>query len=99
MGRAERRKQARNNKVSLSRSKLEELRFNTAMQSSKFCVEALMSCFALAMHRIHGYSDDDIETDVNYIKSLMDDVLSGKTTIENYKQELEDETGFTFVSK
>lgn len=57
-----------------------------------------MMCFALTLSR-KGYTHEDIIDNLQYINYLMDDILSGKHTMEEYSKELEDSTGIIIKCK
>lgn len=100
MGRAERRRNERANrldsrkdKVLIDKKELADMRSDIVDTVGKYDVEAMMTCFALAEHRLFGFGGTRIMRSLEYIDGLMGDVLSGSKTIEDYKQELIDETG------
>lgn len=101
MGRAERRKAERKNriegrkdKILITPEELTEFKQKVRDEVSGYGTETLMTCFALAEHRIHGFGEKRIMKTLRYIEEvLMMDILNDKKTIEDYKQELVDETG------
>ena len=106
MGRTERRRAERRNrieerkgKVLLSYSEINEIRRTASNDGSAYGVEALMTCYALALRRLYKFGRKRINRSLNYINDLMDDILEDKATIENYKQILEDETGIVIRCK
>ena len=67
MGRAERRQSERRKriddrkgKVLLSRDDISEMKRQERDETSKYNVEILMSCFALAEHRLYGFGQKRI---------------------------------------
>lgn len=99
MGRAEKRKAERYNRIEkskeqvvLSRRELTEMREKLSQDVLNYNVEALMTCFALAEHRMYGFGKKRILRSLQYIDDLMGDVNDGKATIEDYKRELEEKT-------
>lgn len=99
MGRAEKRLAARRNRIEerkgkliMSRDELNKIKEDLSYEASGYSAEALMTCFALALNR-EGFDSDDISESLQYINSLMDQILSGEKTMEDYRKELEDETG------
>lgn len=95
MGRAERRKasrEERQNELLQMKSKAyarnveQKIKNETRQQDIDF----LMTCFALAEHRIHGFGRKRITKTVEYVCSLMDDILEDKATIDDYKRILEE---------
>lgn len=100
MGRAERRRlerkeriEDRKGKVALSRQELRHLREQVRDDVSGYSVEALMTCFALAERRVHKFGQKRIFKSLQYVEDLMKDIIDDKATIEEYKKQLEDETG------
>lgn len=99
MGRAERRRlerrnriDDRKNKILMSPSELHRLKEELSYKASEYTTEHFMTCFALTLSR-QGFDEDDIEECVRCIDTLMSDLLSGKATMEDYIKELEDSTG------
>ena len=100
MGRAERRRRERfkrledkQNNVTLNRHDLNEIKEKISAQAAKYDVEILMTCFALAEHRLYGFGQKRILRSLNYIDQLMGDILQGNKTIDDYCEELEQEAG------
>lgn len=100
MGRAERRRAERRNriedrksKILMTRKDIAEMKKEISEYSANYNVEALMTCFALAGRRLHGYGQKRIMRELQYIDDLMAGIIDGSVTIEDYKKELEDETG------
>lgn len=99
MGRAERRKaerrdriENRKGKILISREDLNKMKKDITYEASGYNTEALMTCFALAMHR-QGFDADNIGESLSYIDSLMTDILTGVKSMDDYIKELEDEAG------
>lgn len=100
MGRQERRLAERRNrienrkgKIPLSRKEIKELKDTITHDASAYSVEALMTCYALALRRLYGFGHKRILRSLQAIDGLMGEILDDKATIENYKKILEDETG------
>lgn len=100
MGRAERRRSERINRINSRKDKLlidkkdlADMRSDIVDTVGKYDVEALMTCFALAEHRLFGFGMTRIIRSLEYVDELMGDVLKGAKSIDEYKQELTDETG------
>lgn len=100
MGRAERRRTERRNrienrkgKIPLSHSEIGEIKRQTREKVSAYNVESLMTCFALAEHRLYGFGQKRIMRSLQYIDELMGYILNDKATMEDYLKELEEETG------
>ena len=54
-----------------------------------FDIHMLMTCFALSERRLYRFGKKRIARSVNKVSELMDDIISGKATLEDYKKELE----------
>lgn len=100
MGRAEKRKaerqeriENRKGKILITPEELNRIKQDITYRASGFSTEALMTCFALANRRLYKHGAGRIIKSLQYIDQLMDDILKDKVTIEDYKKELEDETG------
>lgn len=84
MGRAERR-------LAEKRDKKTSKDVKRAVNATRnFDVDALMTCFALAEHKLYGFGRKRITKSIVYINDLMDDILTDKATIDDYKRELEE---------
>lgn len=102
MGRAERRRterhnrmQNRKNKLLISKRELSDIKRKVSDDVSDYNVEALMTCFALAEHRLYGFGKKRIFCTLQYIDELMGAILTDDATIEEYKNELEREAKIT----
>lgn len=100
MGRRERRLIERKNrieerkgKILVSREDLADIKRKITKDASSFSVEALMTCFALAEHRKHGFGAKRIARSLEYIDELMEKIINDEVTIDDYIRELEEETG------
>lgn len=100
MGRQERRLAERRNrienrkgKIPLSRKEIRDLKKQVSSDASAYSVEALMTCYALALRRLYGFGYKRLLRSLQAIDGLMEDVLNDVATIEDYKKILEDETG------
>lgn len=99
MGRAEIRKAERykriersKEEITMTRQELAEMRDKLSQNVLNYNVEALMTCFALAEHRLYGFGKTRILRSLQYIDDLMGEVNDGKASIEDFKRELEEET-------
>ena len=97
MGRAERRKaerreriEERKGKVLMSRSEIHEMNENVAGKVNDHTVQILMVAIGLAEHRLYGFGQTRIMRTLRYIDQLMGD-LNSKYTLEDYLQMLSDE--------
>lgn len=100
MGRAEKRRlerrsriENRKDKVLMSRQDIAEMKKDVFQKVDNFRIEALMTCFALANHRLYGHGPKRIMRSLNLIDELMCDIYDDKATIDDYKKELEDNAG------
>lgn len=105
MGRAERRRAERQeridynkHKVVMTREEVGKLKNDLMEDISKYNVDALMTCFGLAEHRLYGFGHKRILRTLQYIDDLMSAVNAGETTIEQYKEELKEEVGVVIKS-
>lgn len=99
MGRTERRRaerrnriEDRKNKVLLTREDINKMKADITYEAAGYNTEALMTCFALVLYRVHGFKQKRIAKTLEYIDSLMTDILTNKATMDDYIKELEDET-------
>lgn len=100
MGRAEKRRlerrsriENRKDKVLMSRQDIADMKKDVFQKVDNFRIEALMTCFALANHRLYGHGSKRIMRSLNLIDELMCDIYDDKATIDDYKKELEDNAG------
>lgn len=100
MGRAERRAaerreriENRKGKLVLSRKELSDIKKEVSEKTSNFDVEALMTCFALAEHRLYGFGQKRIMKSLSCIDELMGGIIDGTATIQDYIDELEESSG------
>lgn len=98
MGRTERRRLERRNRIEdrkdklyMSRDEINRMKDEIAAVASEYNVENLMTCFALAEHRLYGFGQKRILRTLQYIDELMGPIADGTATIEDYKKELERE--------
>ena len=105
MGRQERRRLERKNRIEDRKSKLLMTRADVAAIKAKitedvcsnfgsYTTEAMMTCFALANHRLYGHGWKRTMKTLQYIDELMGPISDGTKTMEDYKEELEEELGF-----
>lgn len=99
MGRAERRRVERNNRIEERKGKIlmrpediAKMKQDITYEVSGYKTEALMTCFALVLAR-RGFDADDIGDCIVDINSLMDDILADNATMDDYIHELEDGCG------
>lgn len=97
MGRAERRRieraeriENRKGKLLMTRSDLGRIKKDIEDRTAKFDTEALMTCFALAEHQLYGFGPKRIMRSLQRIDDLMEGIISGEYTIQDYVDQLED---------
>lgn len=100
MGRAERRKaekrdriESRKGKILVSRDEINKMKNDISSEMSKYSVETLMTCFALAERQLYGFGPKRILRSLRCIDELFGKILSGEASMEDYIQEIKDETG------
>lgn len=100
MGRAEKRRMDRANRIEdrktkqlIGRDELLEMRQKECDRTSENTTELLMTCFALAEHRLHGFGKQRLLKSLTYVDELMGQYVEGKVSVEELKQQLKDETG------
>lgn len=98
MGRAERRRMERKNRIEDRKGKIlmtphdiNEMKRNIVEDVADFKTEALLTCFALANHRLYGHGTKRTLRTLQYIDELMGPLLTGEKTIDDYKREAEEE--------
>ena len=92
MGRAERRRAERANrieerkgKILMSKQDLGKMQDSIRQDISNFNVEAILTCLALALHRKFKFGPKRIMRVLNYIDELMGGVVDDIYTIVDYK--------------
>ena len=100
MGRAERRRSERANrieerkgKILMSKQDLGKMQDSIRQDISNFNVEAILTCLALALHRKFKFGPKRIMRVLNYIDELMGGIVDDIYTIDDYKQQLKEEAG------
>ena len=100
MGRAERRRAERANrieerkgKILMSKQDLGKMQDSIRQDISNFNVEAILTCLALALHRKFKFGPKRIMRVLNYIDELMGGVVDDIYTVDDYKQQLKEEAG------
>lgn len=100
MGRAERRRTERANrieerkgKILMSKQDLGKMQDSIRQDISNFNVEAILTCLALALHRKFKFGPKRIMRVLNYIDELMGGIVDDTYTVDDYKQQLKEETG------
>ena len=98
MGRAERRRMERNKRIESRKDKIlmstdEVIRMKRQIteEATDYKVEALMTCFALANRRLYGHGTQRTMRTLQYIDDLMEAIITGEKSIDDYKKEVEDE--------
>lgn len=100
MGRKERRLIERKNRidnkknaVQMQRNEMREF----ANEVRRVNVEDLMTCFALAEHRLYGFGKKRILRTLTYVDELMGPIISGECTLDDYKKIIEEEAHIQIV--
>lgn len=100
MGRAERRRLERRNRIEANKDKIrlswddvQAMKNKVRDETIQYDAVSLMTCFALAEHRLYGFGQKRIMRSLNYINDLMESISNGNATIEDYVKKLEEETG------
>lgn len=100
MGRAERRRAERANrieerkgKILMSKQDLGKMQDSIRQDISNFNVEAILTCLALALYRKFKFGPKRIMRVLNYIDELMGGIVDDIYTVDDYKQQLKEETG------
>lgn len=105
MGRAERRRLERRNRIEDRKTKILMRPEDIAAMKAKitedvtenfgsYSTEALMTCFALANHRLYGHGWKRTMRTLQYIDEMMGPIADGTKTVHDLRKELEDEVGF-----
>jgi len=96
MGRAERRKkeridriEARKDKILVSRDEISDMKHKVG----EYKMEVLLTCFALANHRLWGHGATRIFRTLKTVEEMADAVLSGEVSMDDYICELKNEAG------
>ena len=98
MGRAEKRRAERvdriekkKTQVTMDRHDIARMKRQISDDVSSYSTEALMTCFGLAMCRLYGFKQKRILKTLQYIDELMGPIMEDTATIEDYKNQLEEE--------
>ena len=105
MGRAERRRQERRNRIEDRKTKILMRPEDIAAMKAKitedvtenfgsYSTEALMTCFALVNHRLYGHGWKRTMRTLEEIDKMMGPIADGTKTVHDLKKELEEEVGF-----
>lgn len=104
MNRAERRKmgqikkrEPRQREVRLTVEDINDIKERISDEASIATVDTLMTCFALAERRVYKFGKKRLKRTIDYIDSLVDDIVNGKATLEDYKKALKEEADVTIV--
>lgn len=102
MGRAERRRLERKNRLEDRKGKIlmtpgeiakmkEDITASTIDNFGNYSTEALLTCFALANHRLYGHGLKRTMRTLAYIDELMGYIINDEKNVQDFKNELEDE--------
>ena len=102
MGRAERRKREREDRiyenqqsVKMTKEEYKNIQDQVAKDASIFAVEALMTCFATVLHEDFGFGFTRIDRAICSIDEMFGKVLDGEVSIPEMKEKLEKTTGIS----
>ena len=94
MGRAERRRMERSDRIEnrkgkllMSKSDLKDIR----AEISENNVQVLITCFALANHRIYGHGHKTTLRTLTEVDRMMGEILDGTKTMDDFTRELREE--------
>ncbi len=100
MGRAERRREIRHeridgrkNKLLISHEELGKIKEKERQSTSIRDIESLMTCIALAEHRLYGFGETRILRSLRCVDELIGGIVDGSATMEDYVNELKNDTG------
>lgn len=104
MGRAERRKLERKNRLEDRKTKILMRPEDIAAMKAKitedvtenfgaYSTEAMLTCFALANHRLYKHGLTRTMRTLAYIDKLMEPISDGTKTVHDLRKELEEEVG------
>lgn len=99
MGRAERRRLERRKRlesnrdyVTMSQDDIRRMKEKIREETQQYDVISLLTCVALAEHRVYGFGNKRILRTLEYVDRLMNDISKGEVTIDDYRKQLEEET-------
>ena len=100
MGRAERRRQERQDRIftkrgniSLSPYELRQIKRQAVDDIATFDVELLQTCFAMVLYEEFGFDFEKIHQGLSAIDKKFGQILSGEMTADGLAKELEEKTG------
>lgn len=105
MGRAERRKLERKNRLEDRKTKIlmrpedikamkEKITADVTENFGAYSTEAMLTCFALVNHRLYGHGWKRTMKTLQAVDELMGPIADGTKTVHDLRKELEDEVGF-----
>lgn len=81
------------NSVTMTYQELNMMKQKVAKEQNDFTVDNLFMLFALAEHRVHKFGSGRIFKTLNYIEKLMEPIIKGELTFNDYAAQLDEETG------
>lgn len=100
MGRAERRRKERRNRLAynkesirVTRDEIQKIEDTVQQDVTAYSTEALLTCFILANRRLYGHGAVRSMRTLEYIDDLMGAIIRDEATIEEYKDIVKDEMG------
>ena len=105
MGRAERRRLERKNRLEDRKTKIlmrpedikamkEKITADVTENFGSYRTEAMLTCFALVNHRLYGHGWKRTMKTLAAIDEMMGPIADGTKTVHDLRKELEDEVGF-----
>lgn len=104
MGRQERRRLERKNRLEDRKTKIlmrpediarmkEKITEDVTENFGAYSTEAMLTCFALANHRLYKHGRERTLRTLQYIDEMMGPIADGTKTVHDLRKELEDEVG------
>lgn len=105
MGREERRRLERRNRIQDRKTKIlmrpadiaamkEKITADVTENFGSYSTEAMMTCFALVNHRLYGHGWKRTMRTLEEIDKMMGPIADGTKTVHDLRRELEEEVGF-----
>ena len=105
MGRAERRRQEKIDRiyqskgaVKVSRDDYLGIRHDASVEAAKFDTEILLTCFAQVLHDSFGFGYIRVERALSEVDTTFGKVLSGEIDFDDMKKKLADEVGINITT-
>lgn len=79
------------NTITLTLDELEEIKKQERIMTQNDMIMFFMSTLPLAEHRVHGFGKKRAIKTMKYVNVLMEGIIQGEKTIEDYRKECEEE--------